>query len=332
MPGVVWAPLRAPDDGGGNAGSDISGGGQDISGHQADHSAPDRDHQATDKSAEGAQGGQGQGQGGEKGRSASSLLSRGRSPANEGDQGSNKAGDQGAERPKHFVPPEGLPENLRGQNAEETLANVAQAYIGMRTELAKKHGQPRPPESPDKYKLDLPEAVKGKVDFDTEFNQPVLDGLREAAHKGGLSQSQFNDFLGTFMEGAVKDGLLDGPVDTDAELAELGGGNSVQGKAIVEELATWGDGLKRRGILNEDDHRAFEAMAADAASVRVINLLRGMIGERPMPIDPGAARGGRTIAEIKADLAVAMKHGNTPKGKQEKDRLMAELATATGQK
>lgn len=201
------------------------------------------------------------------------------------------SGDGGAPA---WQPPEFVPEHMRAATPEETLQNVWKAYEGYQ----KAHKSAGPvPETPDAYEFDLPDELK-QAGVELKDDDPALKIWREAAHAAGLGQEQFRRAIPAFLQKAQEAGLLMPPIDVQAELNALGkeaGGVTPEeiaqaGKERLAKAVDFVDGLAARGVLDEAEAEAMKELAVDAAGVKAIEKIMGLVQSAESAV-PGAAPG-----------------------------------------
>lgn len=144
------------------------------------------------------------------------LLERYR-PLFDGAGGGGGGGGSGGDS---WSPPQGLPSEFSGTNADETLGKLLGGYNdlntrfgGMRDKLAK---MPAAPEKADMYTFDPGEKLKPY--FGDIGNNPAFTHARAAAHKYGMSQDQFAGFISETYGPMAEAGLLPEPFDPAREL------------------------------------------------------------------------------------------------------------------
>lgn len=225
-----------------------------------------------------------------------------------GTGGDGTGGGQGG----GWNPPEGLPAEFRGANAEETLAKLFGGFSqlntraeGLRGELARRPG---PLDSADKYTFDPGEKLKPF--FGDVGQDPVFGFARQAAHKYGMSQDQFSGFIGDVFGGMQEKGLLAAPFDASGEVKSYMevGGISDQKAAAAELTANeaFAKGLsgQLQGIpekMKPAVDAALLSLTDTAAGNFLIKALSGRLAENGIriPSDSQATNGMIT----KADLA-----------------------------
>ena len=134
-----------------------------------------------------------------------------------------------------------------------------------------------------------------------EPDDPGLQGYAKIAHKHGLTNDQ--------MQGVAKDFMVEmnqhmpEPYDAEAEAAKLG----KNGEAVVEANRVWIEGLYESKMIKPESVTAAYDLSKTAAGVELLNTLRGMTGEKSIPLN--------------ANLGATMT-------KQEYDQKMGELQKA----
>ncbi|TIQ71837.1 MAG: hypothetical protein E5X40_14335 [Mesorhizobium sp.] len=176
--------------------------------------------------------------------------------------------------------------------AYEKLLN---AYLPARQML---DGVPKPPEKADAYQLTLEGALAGYGD--TLKNDPIMPDARKLAHETGMSQDQFQKFVGGFINIMHDKGAF-APMPTDAKIAEGLIDPSLQGQARAEAVTgstkrltdarAWVDGLKDDQSGYSAHERAELAMMVNSPG-GVALVERMMKGGRQQTVNPGGQGGG----------------------------------------
>lgn len=203
------------------------------------------------------------------------------------------------ERPEH------IPEKFwDADKGEAKVEDIAKAYSTLEAAHARlKSGKGiKPPENPDEYfDADKPFEVPQEADrVFVEPDDPGLKGYAKIAHKHGLTKDQ--------MQGVAKDFMVEmnqhmpEPYDAEAEAAKLG----KNGDAVVETNRVWIEGLYESKILKPEHVTEAYKLSKTAAGVEMLNIMRGMTGEKPIPL---TANVGATMtrAEYDSQMAELMK-------------------------
>lgn len=207
--------------------------------------------------------------------------------------------NEGASAAKAYKP-EGIAEHLLGKDDKETIDKLHKAYKGARESLSKTGG--KAPEKAEDYTLEFSKDMPVQVQADDK----AVAAARSIAHKHGLSQEQFQGFVGDFVSTLVQGGVIGtGPVAASRETAqkhlnemaeELGGRESAI--TFLKELDGWGQGLMKRGVLSEAEYSEFRFMMGTPAGARTINKLRALSGEKMIPVKAGTAAGSVSRADL----------------------------------
>ncbi|TRL39832.1 hypothetical protein [Rhizobium straminoryzae] len=138
-----------------------------------------------------------------------------------GDGGDQQSGGAGGQNDgTSWKAPDGIPPELIGGTADETLGKLLSAYgeldkraAGLREKISK---LPAAPQKPDQYAFEPGEDLKDY--FGDLSKDPVFASARQAAHKYGMSQDQFAGFISETFGPLAKEGLLIKPYDPKAEV------------------------------------------------------------------------------------------------------------------
>lgn len=226
-------------------------------------------------------------------------------PPNGQPAGGNQAGQQLP--PAQAYRPDGLPEHLFGANDRETIDKLYKAVNGFRSSQGERGAVP---DSADKYQLTVDEALKPYLaDFDKD---PVFKGTRDIFHKAGVTDRQFDQIVGPWLKMLVDGGLVDKPVDAQAQLLSLApasasnldeAGRKAAASRRVSDNVAWVDGAKSQGTLPAEQADFLAAtLASDPRAHGLVEWLRGQAAE-PRPAMNGAnAGGGVTEDQIKARI------------------------------
>ncbi len=133
--------------------------------------------------------------------------------------------------------PEGLPPELVGKDASETLGKVWAGYgelssraEGLRTQLAQRPG---PGKSPDEYTFLPDEALKPY--FPDVAKDPILPFAREAFHKAGVPAAAFQPIISEIYNKAIAAGVLQAPYSPAAEIQTFMEKSGVADKAMAQQ-------------------------------------------------------------------------------------------------
>lgn len=163
-----------------------------------------------------------------------------------------------------------LPEHLRGESPDDALGKVFKAYQGLRDSGVK------PPEKSDDYSFDI--GAEAKPYFPDLDNDPMLKAFRKTAHEAGLGQEQFQKIVNGVTEAMAKDGVLEKPIDANAEAAKLGG--EQQAFARINTVDKWLDLQKTNQVLTEGEHLQLSLMMAEADGVTALEKIMKNSGQQ----------------------------------------------------
>ena len=160
---------------------------------------------------------------------------------NGGNGGAGAGGAGGAGGAAAWTPPKDLaiPGDFLGATAEETLGKMVKGYgelntraEGLRTQLA---GKPGAPEKPESYTFKPADEV-AKYFGDVE-KHPAMAVARTAAHKHGLSQTQYEGFINDVYGELAKNGGLAEPYDAMAEVKGYAEASGLDAKTVSQHFS-----------------------------------------------------------------------------------------------
>jgi hypothetical protein len=228
--------------------------------------------------------------------------------------------------PSNFVRKEAAdlkPEDLKLLSRIDVEA-LARSQADLRGKFGR--GEHKPPATPDAYALDLPKDLK----FEIPKDDALMSAARSAAHAAGLSNADFNKFMGPVVakiaelagaagNGAGGNGAGQTPEQLAAareaaaaeqrqaykvELEKLG----PQGEAAVREVGTWLVGLETKGILSKAEFQGLRALTT-AEGVTGLRKLMELTGETPVPVDPASIGVELSVDDAKKLMIEAFKDG-----------------------
>ncbi|WP_319519826.1 hypothetical protein [uncultured Martelella sp.] len=234
-------------------------------------------------------------------------------------------GDGGDPAGGGWKPPEGLPEEFTGADADETLGKLLGGYTdankraeGLRKDLAQR---PSAPKTPDEYSFEPDEKL---APFFGDLKEDKLyASAREAAHKYGISQEQFSGFLSDTFGPLAEAGALSAPFDAAAEvrsfqeatgLDRAGVGKALQqsesfAKGLIEQLD-----LPQK--LTDEAKGMFMGLTDTAAGNAILQALSARINDSGFGLEgKGGGEGALTEADLKkldADPRIDPRNRNNP--------------------
>jgi hypothetical protein len=209
-----------------------------------------------------------------------------------------------------WSPPQGLPAEYAGGNADETLGKLLGGFTdlntrfgGLREKLAK---MPSAPEKPDMYTFEPGDNLKPF--FGDLTKNPAFASAREAAHKHGLSQEQFAGFIADVYSPLAEQGVLAQPFDPVNEIKGFQTATGLDAKGTQEALIaaeTFAKGLTGQlkdvpDALKADVEAHLMSLTDTAAGNVLLRALAGRLGENGIRVSGAPGGQGELTA---ADLA-----------------------------
>lgn len=152
-------------------------------------------------------------------------------------------------------------------------------------------GLPEAPESVDGYVFEH-ETYKDLIPQD----DIAIKAVKNIFHKRGLPNEVFNETVSGVLDAMAEAGLIQQPLSKEEQaarqtereqafvkeqMAKLGD----NGDKLVQQVAQWGKTLQERGLLSEAELKAFFDVGYSAEGVLLLNKLRGMTGEKQIPVE-----------------------------------------------
>ncbi|WP_336071480.1 hypothetical protein [Nitratireductor rhodophyticola] len=273
--------------------------------------------------------GAGAGAGGGNGSAAAAPADGGEGNAGgNGGDGNGAAGDggEGQQPAAAWNPawPEGFPEQLRGQDANETLAKVNKAIAGYREKDANRDI----PKDPKDYlstegvkNFELAEDLKPH--FEQLGSDPVFEPMAAKAKEFGIERGAFLNLWQTGMQSLSQAGLLEPPVDPKAERAALVPDEAKdlppaeQDKAIDKRMQDNLDFVDlmvtNRGLDKEAAEYAQLMLADRAHGHKFLEWVRGQFGGNANgPGAHGGGGGGASREQLQAEMKALDAKRGTP--------------------
>lgn len=293
MGGVSYLPLfNKPNEGegGGDAGEgDNSGEGEGDAGGAGNGGGngggSGRFKSGLQQGGEGSGDGEGEGDGGD--------------PANKNGEGNNGG------RPDNV--PEKFWDSKKGElNSDAMLKSYAdlESQIG---KLKRDKGiGGEVPKSADEYFAD---GLAFGDDVDrfqpVDADDPGLKAWAEVCHKHGIgiegAKTMALEMFGLMNE------HMPAPIDPEQERKALG----KNANGIIEGVTTWVNGLDQAGELNDADADIIAGLMTNAKGMAFLAKMRGMSGEKPIPLDLGdGATGVMSAKEWQGKLKAAYTKGD----------------------
>lgn len=173
------------------------------------------------------------------------------------------------------------------------------------------------PETADAYAVNLDEASREALGLTDD--DPLVAGLRKYAHEKGKPQGYLDDVLEAAAE-MSRAGLFDAGLDPAAERAKLG--DNAEGRQ--RDVEVFGQALKARGDITEEEYGALLSLAPEAAGVTLIEKLRKLMTDNGQIKPPGAAPSPEEAAKEEArTMAKDQRYGKDRTFTAEADRKWA---------
>ena len=153
------------------------------------------------------------------------------------------------------------------------------------------------------YKINLPDEQRQALGLADDAD-PILKGVTEHFAAAGKSQGALDDFMATAGE-LAKAGLFGTGFDPAAEAAALGE-NAAERRTEIESFA---NAVKARGEIDDGEYGELMSLAATAAGVKLVEKLRGWMGEKGQIPTPDTATGGGDDVEAAKAMARDPRYG-----------------------
>jgi hypothetical protein len=200
-----------------------------------------------------------------------------------------------------------VPEQFR-KDGKLNYAALLKSYKDTRTELKNAKGKPgKAPEKPEDYTFEMPELPDGKK-LDIPEDDVGLNAAREAAHKHGIPQEDFQGFVSEYLT-AIAPMLPEPAPDEASEKAKLG----KNADAIITGVLNWGEKLHTDGILSDAEHDEIFYMGSTATGISALQKLRThYTGEQGIPVDGDTVGDGLPSKEELYAAAASTKYQEDP--------------------
>ena len=228
--------------------------------------------------------------------------------------------------------PEGFPEDYwneedGGVNAQKLFDDLKkQEKIAgdLRRKMGK--GEHKAPENAEDYKLELSEELSELIPSD----DPLLVKAKERAHQYGMSQEDFQGFIGEIIsdmselagESADPEMTEQAQKDYIQEQIKLIGPNGAQ---VLRSVESWGNELLAKGALSEGALETLKTEGMNSANmVKLMNEMRVVMGGGDVPVTPidDGLPADKVIADKMNDLfEKARESGNS----SEYDNYVADI-------
>lgn len=235
-------------------------------------------------------------------------------PAGGADPSRQPAGGQPPAAPG-WQRPEGLPDHLAGTDAAETAEKLFKAFDGYRRAEAERGTVPKDATG---YQLQVDDKLKPYVEgFDKD---PIFAATRDIMLKAGVTDKQFNAILGPLFGAMIDGGLVDAPIDANAELlkltpADMEGASEAERKAAagkrLQDNIAWVDSMAETKAMPPAVAEFLNAAAADkVAGNLLVEWLRGQDREQQPAL--GGRSSGASEGDVKARMIDPRNDPNSP--------------------
>ena len=107
---------------------------------------------------------------------------------------------------------------------------------------------------------------------------PEVEFASSWAKANNISQESFDELVSKIAE-IRGENLQQAEINEKEELAKLGENANEK----IQSMVNWGRKLVSQGILNKEDFEEFKIMGGTAQGIRILNIFRGMTGEKEIP-------------------------------------------------
>ena len=166
-----------------------------------------------------------------------------------------------------FERPDYFPEKFWNKKDGPDVEGLAKGYVEVEKAFHKKNSK-----APESYDLKVLEQTGISND------DPEIKFASSWAKSNNVSQESFNELVSKVLE-------IRGQAEAEAEInekeerAKLGENANEK----IQSMVNWGRKLVSQGILNKDDFEEFKIMGGTAQGIRILNIFRGMTGEKEIP-------------------------------------------------
>ena len=204
--------------------------------------------------------------------------------------------EQAADDNEEYEKPEYFPDKFWDEKDGPDIEALVKSY----NELQKKFSQG---------------GHKAPKDYDTNFLQdqqidakedPLVKEYTDWAKKYGITQEAYEDLAKTFIDNNMAIAER-----TQADLTEQKKMLGNKANERINSIMKFGDALKDKGVLSDQELEEFDNMAGSALGVKVIEKIRSYYGEQPIPSVAPTEELGMSKDEIKAMVADP-KYGKDP--------------------
>jgi|TARA_A100001388_G_C28766772_1_gene501207 hypothetical protein len=166
-----------------------------------------------------------------------------------------------------FERPDYFPEKFWDKKDGPDVEGIAKGYTELEKAFHKKNSK-----APESYDLKTLEE-KG-----IDQSDPEVEFASGWAKANNISQESFDELVSKIAE-IRGESIQEQEINEKEELAKLGENANEK----IQSMVNWGRKLVSQGILNKDDFEEFKIMGGTAQGIRILNIFRGMTGEKEIP-------------------------------------------------
>lgn len=188
--------------------------------------------------------------------------------------------------------PEGFPDDLWDADGKQPNAQALFDSLKKNEKIAqdlrRKMGKAdhKAPKEASEYKFEASEKVAELIPAD----DPLIGAAQEIAHKHGMSQEMFGNFMAEITEKMAdfQPEAVQPAEPTEDEIAETRQAEYAKigenAPAVIRAVESWVQEQKNVGLFSEQDVEIVKSMSMTGDQVRVLNKLRTMTGGDNIPM------------------------------------------------
>ena len=165
------------------------------------------------------------------------------------------------ERPEHWQ--EKFWDDKEGPDPDKLM----HSYNALEKDYHKKNSK-----APESYNLKVLEKTGISND------DPEVEFASSWAKSNNISQESFDELVSKIAE-IRGESIQEQEINEKEERAKLG----ENADAKIQSMVDWGKSLVAKKIINKEDFEEFKIMGGTAQGIRLLNIFRGMTGEKEIP-------------------------------------------------
>ena len=166
-----------------------------------------------------------------------------------------------------FERPDYFPEKFWDKKDGPDVEGIAKGYTELEKAFHKKNSK-----APESYDLKTLEE-KG-----IDQSDPEVEFASSWAKANNISQESFDELVSKIAE-IRGESIQEQEINEKEERAKLG----ENADAKIQSMINWGRSLVDKKIINKEDFEEFKIMGGTAQGIRLLNIFRGMTGEKEIP-------------------------------------------------